>query len=224
MTIEDTFSTSSPSFSGPGFPDPPRKNDALFLYGAMRPKPFVHTYLQMDIEVVYGPSCKPDKEIYSDKCLRDNVTVSLRRSGGGVVVLSPGMVVTIVVGQRGALRGPKEIFSKIHDGMISLLDPDGSLFIEKTGLSDLAIHGKKILGSSLYLQHSPELYYYQSSLMVSSDISLIARYTAHPLREPAYRQGRDHEQFCTTLEKEGYKRSAEEIALLLERKLPAHLK
>ncbi|MGB7568653.1 MAG: hypothetical protein WBM07_12395 [Chitinivibrionales bacterium] len=224
MIKEDTFSASSPSFSKPGFPDPPRKNDALFLYGALRPKPFVLTYAQGAVEVVYGPACKPDKEIYSDICLRDNVAVSLRRSGGGVVVLSPGMVITIVVGQRGALRGPKEIFSRIHDGMISLLDPDGSLSIQKAGLSDLAIHGKKILGSSLYLQHSPELYYYQSSLLVSSDISLMARYTAHPLREPAYRKGRDHEQFCTTLSAEGCKRSAEEITLLFARELPAHLK
>ena len=181
------------------------------------------TYVQEAVEVVYGPACKPDKEIFSEKCLKDGVAVSLRRSGGGVVVLSPGMVITIVVGRRGALRGPKEIFSKIHDGMISLLDPGASLLIQKAGLSDLAIHGKKILGSSLYLQHSPELYFYQSSLMVSSDISLMARYTIHPLREPAYRKGRDHEKFCTTLAAEGCKRSAEEIALLLLRELPARL-
>jgi lipoate-protein ligase A len=217
-------STSSPGFSRPEFPDPPRKNDAIFLYGARQWKPFVFSYVQEAVEVVYGPACNPDKEIYSDKCLRDNVAVSLRRSGGGVVVLSPGMVITIVVGRRFVSQGPALIFSKIHDGMISLLDPDGLLFIQKTGLSDLAIYGKKILGSSLYLKRTPDLYFYQSSLMVSPDISLMARYTTHPLREPSYRKGRDHEQFCTTLEKEGYNRPADEIALLLSGKLSAYLK
>jgi len=59
---------------------------------------------------------------------------------------------------------------------------------------------------------------------VSPDISLMARYTTHPLREPSYRKGRDHEQFCTTLEKEGYNRPADEIALLLSGKLSAYLK
>jgi lipoate-protein ligase A len=190
----------------------------------MRPKPFVFTYLQETVEVVYGPACKPDKEIYSDKCLRDNVAVSLRRSGGGVVVLSPGMVITIVVGRRQASKGPEEIFSEIHDGMISLLDPEESSLIQKTGLSDLAIHGMKILGSSLYLRPFPGLFFYQSSLMVSSDISLIAKYTAPPLREPSYRKGRDHGQFCTTLEKEGCKHSADEIACLFARKLSTFLK
>lgn len=223
MIKEQKSSASSRSFSRPEFPDPPRKNDALFLYGAKRPKPFVYTYLQEAVEVVYGPACKPDVEIYSDACKQDGLAVSFRRSGGGVVVLSPGMVITIVVDRRGKLTGPKQIFSKINGAMILLLDPDGSLFIQKTGLSDLAINGKKILGSSLYLQHCPELYFYQSSLMVSSDISLISRYTAHPLREPSYREGRDHGQFCTTLEKEGCKRPADEIRLLLSEHLAAFL-
>ena len=212
-----------PGFSGRGFPDPPRKNDALFLYGALRPKPFVFTYLQEAVEVVYGPACKPDKEIYSDACRHDGVVVSLRRSGGGTVVLSPGMVITIVVGRIGKSQGPGQVFSNIHDGMVLLLDPGGPLSIQKAGLSDLAVDGKKILGSSLYVQRTQELYFYQSSLLVSSDISLMARYTSHPLREPSYRKGRNHGQFCTTLEKEGCKHSADEIARLFALKLSAHL-
>lgn len=181
------------------------------------------TYLQETVEVVYGPACRPDMEIYSDACKRDGVAVTLRRGGGGVVVLSPGMVITIVVGLRTKEMGPQRIFSKIHDAMILLLDTAGSLSIKKTGLSDLSILGKKILGSSLYLHNSPGLYFYQSSLMVSSDISLISRYTAHPLREPSYREGRNHEQFCTTLEKEGFHCGADDIALLFARELPAFL-
>jgi lipoate---protein ligase len=204
-------------------PDPPQKNDALFIYGARAPKPFVFSFPQECVEVVYGPSCRKEREINSDKCIQDGVAVSRRRGGGGTVVLSPGMVVTVVVGRRTGGEGAVQIFSRIHDGMIALLDPDKLLRIQKAGISDLAINGRKILGSSLYMQQSPFLYYYQSSLMVASDRSLMTKYLAPPPREPDYRQGRPHEIFCTTLVQEGYALSPEAIAPTFTEGLPRYL-
>ncbi len=207
----------------PSFPGPPQKNDALFLSGAGAPKPFVFTYTQKHVEVVYGPSCKPKAEIYLDKCTSDGVMVSKRRGGGGTVVLSPGMVITIVVGHRKKNEGALQIFSRIHDGMIALLDPDTSLNIQKAGISDLMINGRKISGSSLYMQQSPFLYYYQSSFMVTSDIFLIAKYLAHPSREPLYRRRRPHDVFCTTLSREGHDLSPEAIGRLFAEGLSKYL-
>jgi lipoate-protein ligase A len=217
------YSASLRNFSVPVFPDPPRKNDALFLYGALCSHPFVFVYTQKTIEVVYGPACKPENEIHLQECTRDNIAVLKRRSGGGTVVLSPGMVIIIVVGNPLTRLGPLEIFSNIHDAIIGVLGSYGATGIHKLGISDLAINENKILGSSLYLKHSPNLYFYQSALMVDSDLSLLGKYLAYPPREPEYRQKRSHEDFCTTLKKEGFAIPADKIAEAMQRKLPGKL-
>jgi lipoate-protein ligase A len=203
----------------PPLPEPLRKNDALFLHGAAGPLPAVYTYLQERIEVVHGPSCKPAVEIRRSVCVRDNVTVAARRGGGGTVVLSPGTLVTVVVGRRGRDEGAREIFSRVHGPMIEVLGSLVGRAVEERGLSDLAVGGRKILGSSLYLAQRPALYFYQSSLMVHNDVSLLDRYLAHPPREPDYRGGRGHREFCTTLAELGVALGAEEVRTMVGRAL-----
>lgn len=201
--------------SCPQFPGEIRKNDGIFLYGAQFPKPFVFAYEQKKLEIIYGPSCKPESELKIRLCLEDNVAVQPRRGGGGTVILSPGVVVIVVVGERKGTESPLEIFNRIHDAMIAILCSEGINTIEKKGISDLAINDRKILGSSLYMGTVPRFYYYQSSLMVSSDISLMNRYLEHPPREPDYRMGRGHEAFCTTLNNQGFFISAAQICEIL---------
>jgi lipoate-protein ligase A len=115
----------------------------------------------------------------------------------------------------------QELFSTIHRPMITLLQrhaPAGRTISEK-GLSDLSIDDRKICGSSLYLGNHPDLYYYQSSLMVESDPTLIERYLQHPPREPDYRGGRSHRDFCTTMRVEGWSCSGAEVAALFNKEL-----
>ncbi|NLL15357.1 MAG: hypothetical protein GX267_18315 [Fibrobacter sp.] len=187
----------------PRFPGEARKNDGIFMYGAQCSKPFVYVYQQESLEIVIGPSCRPELELNLKNCISDNVPIQKRRGGGGTVILAPGVVVTVVVGERKSGESALSIFDKIHNAMIALLENEGVHSIEKKGISDLAIKNRKVLGSSLYMGSSPFYYYYQSSLLVSADISLMNRYLEHPPKEPDYRKGRGHETFCTTLHNQG---------------------
>ncbi len=187
----------------PRFPGEVCKNDGIFIYGAQCPKPYVYAYQQESLEIVIGPSCKPELELNLKNCIADSVPIQKRRGGGGTVILAPGVVVTIVVGERKNCESALDIFDKIHNAMIALLENEGICSIEKKGISDLAIKNRKVLGSSLYMGSSPFCYYYQSSLLVSADISLMNRYLEHPPKEPDYRKGRGHDEFCTTLHRQG---------------------
>ncbi len=202
-----------------------RKNDALFMFGAVNPLPFVYIYEQRDVEIVHGPSCRVVRdEIYVQRCDSDGVRITQRRGGGGTVVLAPGMIVSIIVGTRKKEQTALAIFNSVHAAFITTLDSAGAKGVTTSGISDLAIGEKKVLGSSLYMGRDPMLFYYQSSLMVNSDISLIGRYLRHPPREPDYRRGRDHEEFCTTLCDQGYSGSVAELKVKLETGLPELLR
>ncbi|HON09924.1 MAG: hypothetical protein GX089_05930 [Fibrobacter sp.] len=206
----------------PLFPGDPKKNDGLFILGALQPKPFVFVYEQPVVEVVHGPSGKPSEEIYLDRCKEDNVPVLERRGGGGTVVLAPGMVVTIVVGPRDRYTA-LELFAKVQGAIVAVLEKHGIGPVEHKGTSDLAITNRKFLGSSLYLGSNPALYYYQASLMVESDLSILSRYLKHPLKEPEYRQGRKHEEFCTTLKMAGYDLTAQKVCEMFRTELGEYL-
>jgi lipoate-protein ligase A len=196
-----------------------RKNDALFMYGAAHGGIQTFVYEQTGTEVVHGPSCVPENEIILDQCTVDNVPVYERRSGGGTVVLSSGMIIIVVTGQKSGIENPLQIFKIIHTSLITVLKNHGITTVVERGISDLAIGNKKVLGSSLYMGKKPPFFYYQSSLLVDTDLFLMGRYLKHPPREPDYRSGRDHGSFCTTFHKEGLRYSITDIICWLETEL-----
>lgn len=203
-------------------PDPLRKNDALFLYGATRPRPFVYAYAQTETEIVHGPSCRPEKEIHAGNCLTDGVPVVARRGGGGTVVLAPGTAVLVVVDDRpgGDIRS---VYRFVQDAVITVLAPHVPSPLAQNGVSDIVIGDRKVCGSSLYLPRRPSLFCYQASLLVHADVSLFERYLQHPPREPAYRASRAHDAFCTTLRAAGAGLTAADTAQLLNTELPGML-
>ncbi|MBD3241101.1 MAG: hypothetical protein GF331_10990 [Chitinivibrionales bacterium] len=203
-------------------PDPPRKNDALFLFGASRPLPFVHAYAQTATEVVHGPSCRHAVEIRTAQCQTDGVPIVARRGGGGTVVLAPGTAVLVVVGNRPA-GDIRSVYRYVQDAVIAALTPHVPFGLSQDGISDIVVGDCKVCGSSLYLPRRPAIFCYQASLLVDTDLALFERYLHHPPREPSYRASRSHADFCTTLRRAGARLSALQTARLLADKLPVLL-
>ncbi|MCB9228768.1 MAG: hypothetical protein H6618_04070 [Deltaproteobacteria bacterium] len=149
--------------------------------------------------VVLGSSNRVEEECLEEACLRDGIPLLKRYGGGGTVLLHPGCVVlSLGLWTEHPYRNDR-YFSMINQALAGCLlsrwpELEG---IEERGISDLAIGGKKIAGTSLF--RSRHYLLYQASVLVEPRAQLMGRYLAHPGREPEYRQGRSHEDFVSGL-------------------------
>ncbi len=176
-------------------------NEDLLLYTEETGKPIFRVYEPEEVEVVLGAGCKKNN-LLLDNISRDGVAVRTRKGGGGTVVLSPGQVVVALSKVVGSPFDNLEYMRGINEWIIDALSLLGVREVEHRGVSDLAMENRKILGASLHRKR--RILFYQSSLLVSNDISLFSRYLKYPPREPDYRLGRSHEEFCTNLKAKGF--------------------
>ncbi|MCX7029142.1 MAG: hypothetical protein NTU62_03370 [Spirochaetes bacterium] len=183
--------------------------------------PRLRLYEPVETAAVLGAAGKPERDLKLAALEADGVPVRRRRGGGGAVVLTPGQVVLALVTEVASAFGNREYARAINAWVVEALAPLGVSGLEQRGISDLALHGRKVLGTSIY--RSRLVLFYQASLLVSNDISVFGRYLEHPHQEPDYRQGRGHDAFCTTLRAEGYgldpQRVIDALAPIAERRL-----
>ena len=152
--------------------------------------------------IVLGASNQPNEALYTEKVIQDKITVLKRPSGGQTVVLTPkNLIISAVFFDRNALV-PKEVFNSINLLIISVLEQFGIKDLSLKGISDIAIDGKKILGSSIYRSKNALLYHAVLNLGESS--STFEKYLKHPSKEPDYRLGRSHSEFVTSLSERGF--------------------
>jgi len=170
---------------------------------------------------VLGASGKPEQDLLLDALKRDGVPWMRRRGGGGTVVLGPGQVVLAVVTEVGSPFRNREYAAEINSWIVEALERLFITGVHAEGISDLAIGEKKIVGTSIY--RTRLVLFYQASLLVCNDISLFTRYLAMPVKVPEYRRGRTHEQFCTTLAREGYTGSVTAVQEALRETVEARL-
>jgi lipoate---protein ligase len=171
--------------------------------------PISRIYEPNETCAVLGAGGNPQADLYLDRLADDGVPWRRRRGGGGTVVLTPGQVVLACVTAVDSPFRNREYAAAINSWFIEALEIEGVRGIVPRGISDLAIGEKKILGTSMY--RTRRVLFYQASLLVSNDISIFTRYLAMPSHVPDYRGGRSHEDFCTTLVREGYPLSVESV-------------
>lgn len=161
------------------------------------------------ISVVLGQSNNPESEVNIARVLQDSVPIIRRKSGGGTVVLTPGMLVTSIVVGPVPLKNTRCTFQFFTDLFVSFLSGLGVKDVSHKGSSDICIGDRKIMGSSLYRSKDQVLYH--NVLLVSPDLDQIETYLKHPSKEPEYREGRSHLSFITSLKESGYTATVTEV-------------
>lgn len=167
--------------------------------------------------VVLGRSNTAERECDVETCRALAISIVQRRGGGGAVVLQPGMVVITLAGPTGESRDAGKLFCRINKHLAALLEALGMAEVNQRGTSDLCVGEHKVLGCSLAFSRGFALY--QGSLLVDCELDLIQRCLRHPSREPAYRAGRPHAEFLTTLRRAGLTLGIEDVRGALERGL-----
>jgi lipoate---protein ligase len=146
--------------------------------------------------VVLGRSSRPSVELHTEPCLADGVALHRRRGGGCSVVLDPGNVVVVA-----AITAPglqlADYFAQLSAWLIGGLAQAGVQDVTRRDVSDLCLGHRKIGGACMFRARG--LLLYSVSLLVEPDLRLMDRYLRHPPREPAYRRGRTHRDFVTTI-------------------------
>lgn len=158
--------------------------------------------------VVLGCSSRLERAVEEARIRLDGVPVYRRPSGGESMFLSPRMAAVSLVLDLGRHPLPRTLFSATGAALIRALADMGVSGLRTRGTSDLALGERKILGSAIY-QRGTRLFYH-AVLNVAEDPGNIQRYLRHPVREPPYRLGRNHDDFVTSLAREGFQVKPEE--------------
>jgi len=151
--------------------------------------------------VVMGRGSREEDEIFRENCDRDDVPVLRRKTGGGAVVLSPGMLVFSIAKRVGEEFHIGEYASQVNDIVIEFLKGIGLSELSIKGISDVCVGNRKIMGSGMYRRK--KILFFQGSILVNPDISLMDWYLKIPPKQPEYRRNRPHFDFITTLRNEG---------------------
>lgn len=149
--------------------------------------------------VVLGRSSQVGNEVWLERCREKNVPVLRRSSGGAAIVTGPGCLMYSLVlslHARPALRAIDQAHRFVLTALADALRARGTA-AEHSGISDLAVEGRKFSGNSLRVRREHLLYH--GTLLYDFPLDLIADCLKTPPRQPDYRAGRAHDAFVANL-------------------------
>lgn len=160
------------------------------------------------ISAALGLSQKPEKELLLNPDGSYPIGLIRRQSGGGAVLLYPGVVcweafasigmIENLYGKDAGIRSAYDFLSMpVVDGLKKI-----GLSAFRAGISDLSVKTRndtgemvrKIAGTAQYRRRENVLVH--GALLVHADIDEMSRYLSFPSSQPDYRADRSHRDFC----------------------------
>jgi lipoate-protein ligase A len=171
-------------------------------------QPWLRIFEPRDVRVVIGRHQDAARECQIAVCQAERIPVHRRVAGGGTVVLAPGMVV-VCARLRHTQVGTSCYFAMMNEALIPGVAAVADQAPQCRGYGDLTMANgaadeelrRKFLGASL--RQTSRMVVYMGVMLVADAVPLMERYLAFPSREPDYRGGRGHRDFCTSLDQHG---------------------
>lgn len=154
-----------------------------------------------NLAVVMGSGGKLAEEIHESQCALAGIPFARRSSGGGTVVLGPGCLcfsLVFKVENRPYLEGITASYEWILNRVTQALQ--GLVDASLVGSSDLAEGPFKFSGNAQQRKRNHILHH--GTLLYRFETEWLERLLPHPPREPDYRSGRSHLDFCKNLQTE----------------------
>ena len=150
--------------------------------------------------VVIGRSSPWQTEVNHAYCSEHQIPVVRRCSGGQSIVTGPGcLMYAVLLDYR--LRPELRMLDRAHQYVMSKMQAAvKTLGIDAdiSGTSDLTVSGQKVSGNALRCKRNWMVYH--GTMICDLDIDLIANCLGDPIRQPEYRQQRDHRSFLVQLD------------------------
>lgn len=148
--------------------------------------------------VVLGSAGKLAEDVNEAACRRDGVPILRRCSGGGTVLIGPGCLCysLVLALDRPRMKDITHSYAVIMDRLVAALAPLAP-GIARAGCSDLAVEDWKVSGNSQRRMRSFLLHH--GTMLYNFELEAMSRYLHLPQRQPAYRRGRAHTGFVTTI-------------------------
>ena len=149
--------------------------------------------------VILGAGCRLAEDVDEAACVADGVPILRRSSGGGTVLLGAGCLCysfVLAYDRSPLLQEVRPSYRYILGRICEMLNevlPE----IQRAGISDLAIGGRKVSGNAQ--QRKRHFLLHHGTLLYSLDLDLVGRYLHLPARRPEYRSSRSHAAFLMNL-------------------------
>lgn len=194
----------------PPFRDPPLAlawSEDLANAGGLD-RPALALWRPEGVYAALGLAQDPARELALDPDGRLGIPVVRRQSGGGAVLLYPGVLcwealtpmdaIDAALGENAGIRGAYDFLSRpVTEGLGRL-----GVAAFRAGISDLSTtcpdgQIRKIAGTAQSRKRDTVLVH--GALLVGADVAEMGKYLSFPSAQPDYRRDRSHRDFCVSI-------------------------